>query len=162
MKYVPVPNTCSIVVTIYIPKDLLSNSLWDTMNLKKIGVAIDPEDRIKTLSTSLPTEINILFQTSDLIDKFFYEHMLSKLLYAYRYVKNREFYQIELNDFNNIISSIETINKLYNSEKLLLQFIENYDREYYKQRFNSKKCSAEYGYVRMKKKCKRRILSVET
>ena len=54
---------------------LLSNSLWDTMNLKKIGVAIDPEDRIKTLSTSLPTEINILFQTSDLIDKFFYEHM---------------------------------------------------------------------------------------
>ena len=110
---------------------LLSNSLWDTMNLKKIGVAIDPEDRIKTLSTSLPTEINILFQTSDLIDKFFYEHMLSKLLYAYRYVKNREFYQIELNDFNNIISSIETINKLYNSEELLLEFIENYDREHY-------------------------------
>ena len=137
---------------------LLSNSLWDTMNLKKIGVAIDPEDRIKTLSTSLPTEINILFQTSDLIDKFFYEHMLSKLLYAYRYVKNREFYQIELNDFNNIISSIETINKLYNSEESLLEFIENYDREYYDRRF----CKKETGYIRMKKKCKRRILSVET
>jgi hypothetical protein len=137
---------------------LLSNSLWDTMNLKKIGVAIDPEDRIKTLSTSLPTEINILFQTSDLIDKFFYEHMLSKLLYAYRYVKNREFYQIELNDFNNIISSIETINKLYNSEESLLQFIENYDREYYDRRF----CKKETGYIRMKKKSKRRILSVET
>ena len=137
---------------------LLSNSLWDTMNLKKIGVAIDPEDRIKTLSTSLPTEINILFQTSDLIDKFFYEHMLSKLLYAYRYVKNREFYQIELNDFNNIISSIETINKLYNSEESLLEFIENYDREYYDRRF----CKKETGYIRMKKKSKRRILSVET
>jgi len=142
---------------------LLSNSLWDTMNLKKIGVAIDPEDRIKTLSTSLPTEINILFQTSDLIDKFFYEHMLSKLLYAYRYVKYREFYQIELNDFNNIISSIETINKLYNSEESLLQFIENYDREYYKQRFNSKKCSAECGYIRMKKRsCKRKSIFIKT
>ena len=84
--------------------------------------------------------------------------MLSKLLYAYRYVKNREFYQIELNDFNNIISSIETINKLYNSEESLLQFIENYDREYYDRRF----CKKETGYIRMKKKSKRRILSVET
>ena len=138
---------------------LLSNSLWDTMNLKKIGVAMDPEDRIKTLSTSLPTEINILFQTSDLIDKFFYEHMLSKLLYAYRYVKNREFYQIELNDFNNIISSIETINKLYNSEESLLQFIENYDREYYNRRF----CKKECGYIQYKKnKYKKTTLSVDT
>ena len=138
---------------------LLSNSLWDTMNLKKIGVAMDPEDRIKTLSTSLPTEINILFQTSDLIDKFFYEHMLSKLLYAYRYVKNREFYQIELNDFNNIISSIETINKLYNSEESLLQFIENYDREYYNKRFGKKEC----GYIQYKKnKYKKTTLSVDT
>jgi len=138
---------------------LLGNDLWNTMNLKKIGVAIDPEDRIKTLSTSLPTEINILFQTSDLIDKFFYEHMLSKLLYAYRYVKNREFYQIELNDFNNIISSIETINKLYNSEESLLEFIENYDREYYDRRF----CKKETGYIRMKKnKFKKTTLSVDT
>ena len=137
---------------------LLSNSLWDTMNLKKIGVAIDPEDRIKTLSTSLPTEINILFQTSDLIDKFFYEHMLSKLLYAYRYVKNREFYQIELNDFNNIISSIETINKLYNSEESLLEFIENYDREYYNRSFYKK----ETGYIRKRNNYKKRTLSVDT
>jgi hypothetical protein len=89
--------------------------------------------------------------------------MLSKLLYAYRYVKNREFYQIELNDFNNIISSIETINKLYNSEESLLEFIENYDREYYKQRFNSKKCSAECGYIQSKKnKYKKTTLSVDT
>jgi hypothetical protein len=138
---------------------LLSNSLWDTMNLKKIGVAIDPEDRIKTLSTSLPTEINILHQTTDLIDKFFYEHLVSKLLYKYRYVKNREFYQIELNDFNNIISSIETINKLYNSEESLLEFIENYDKEYYNKRF----CKKETGYIQSKKnKYKKTTLSVDT
>ena len=137
---------------------LLGNDLWNTLNLKKIGCAEDPEDRIKTLSTSLPTEINILCKTTYLIDKFFYEHMLSKLLYAYRYVKNREFYQIELNDFNNIISSIETINKLYNSEESLLEFIENYDRDYYDRRF----CKKETGYIRKRNNYKKRTLSVDT
>ena len=70
----------------------------------------------------------------------------------YRYVKNREFYQIELNDFNNIISSIETINKLYNSEELLLEFIKN--REYYNRRFYKK----ETGYIRKRNNYKKRTL----
>ncbi len=64
--------------------------------------------------------------------------MLSKLLYKYRYKSNREFYQIELSDYIAIINTIEIINKLYNSEESLKDFIKNYDYEYYKTRFELK------------------------
>ncbi len=117
---------------------LLENVLWSTINLKKIGCSSDPLNRKKTLSTALPDEIIIAHQSTTLTDKYFFEHMLSKLLYKYRYKSNREFYQIELSDYITIINTIETINKLYNTEESLIDFIKNYDQEYYKKRFESK------------------------
>jgi len=57
------------------------------------------------------------------------------MLFKYRYTPNREFYSIELKDFLSIIKSIETLNKLYNTEELLKEFIYNYDNTYYSQRF---------------------------
>jgi len=117
---------------------LLANTLWDIIELKKIGVSNDTELRIKGLATALPDEINILFESNILMDKYFYEYMVSKLLYKYRYSSNREFYKIDVEDFQKIISMIETINRLYNNEESLLEFIKNYDLEYYKRRFNKK------------------------
>ena len=117
---------------------LLENVLWTTINLKKIGCSSNPLIRKKSLSTALPDEINIAHQSTTLTDKYFFEHMLSKLLYKYRYKSNREFYQIELSDYITIINTIETINKLYNTEESLLDFIKNYDQEYYKNRFELK------------------------
>jgi hypothetical protein len=117
---------------------LLENELWQTKNLKKIGVAKDTEKRKVSLETALPDPINILYESEILQDKFFYEYLLSKLLFKYRYKSNREFYQIDTTDFISISNTIETINKLYNSSELLLEFIYNYDTEYYNQRFGKK------------------------
>ena len=114
---------------------LLENELWQTKNLKKIGVSKNTEKRKVSLETSLPDPINILYESEILEDKFFYEHLLSKMLFKYRYVSNREFYSIELKDFIIIIQTIETLNKLYNTQELLKEFIYNYDLEYYFQRF---------------------------
>jgi hypothetical protein len=114
---------------------LLENELWQTKNLKKIGVSKNTEKRKVSLETSLPDPINILYESKILEDKFFYEYLLSKLLFKYRYALNREFYEIELKDFITIIQSIDTLNKLYNTPELLREFICNYDREYYNKRF---------------------------
>ena len=115
---------------------LLSNSSWN--HLKKIGVAENPNSRIKPMQTGLPNDICILYESNTLIDKFFYEYMLSKILYKFRYRKNREFYSIETNDFIQLVSTIEIMNRLYNTEEKLLEFIEQFDNEYYKKRFGYK------------------------
>jgi hypothetical protein len=49
--------------------------------------------------TGLPEDIVILYESIDLLDKIFYEHLLSKILFKFRYRTNREFYEIETNDF---------------------------------------------------------------
>ncbi len=117
---------------------LLSNICWN--NLKKIGVSKNTNKRIKTLQSSLPDDIQILYVSEELIDKFFYEHFLSKLLYKFRYRNDREFYEINDDDFYNLIKTIETINKLYDTQDKLLQFIKNFDNKYYKRRFKKKDC----------------------
>ena len=61
---------------------LLSNSSWN--HLKKIGVAENPTSRIIPMQTGLPEDIVILYESIDLLDKFFYEHMLSKILFKFR------------------------------------------------------------------------------
>jgi hypothetical protein len=130
---------------------LLSNTSWNT--LKKIGVAEFPISRIKSMQTGLPEDIIILYESIDLIDKFFYDsksvhnllykscddHMLSKILYKIRYRKDREFYEIETNDFIQLISTIEIMNRLYDTEEKLLEFIKQFDNEYYRKRFGCKK-----------------------
>ena len=50
---------------------LLSNSSWN--HLKKIGVAEHPISRIKSMQTGLPEDIIILYESIDLLDKFFYD-----------------------------------------------------------------------------------------
>ena len=91
------------------------------------------------MQTGLPEDIIILYESIDLIDKFFYEHMLSKILYKFRYRKDREFYEIETNDFIQLISTIEIMNRLYDTEEKLLEFIKQFDNEYYRKRFGCKK-----------------------
>ena len=116
---------------------LLSNTSWNT--LKKIGVAEYPISRIKSMQTGLPDDIYILYESDTLIDKLFYEYMLSKILYKFRYRKDREFYEIETNDFIQLISTIEIMNRLYDTEEKLLEFIKQFDNEYYRKRFGYKK-----------------------
>lgn len=113
---------------------LLSNSsCWKT--LKKIGVSENPSERIKQLQTGLPDDIQIMYESDIFVDKYFYEHLLSKILFKYRYRKDKEFYNIEINDFIQLTTTMEIINKMNDTEDKLMEFIKNFDNEYYNRRF---------------------------
>jgi hypothetical protein len=115
---------------------LLSNPLYN--GLKKIGVSNNTKIRINTMQTGLPDDIQILCESETLIDKYFYEYFLSKILFKYRYRKDREFYEIDNDTFVQLTKTIELINKMNDTEEKLLEFIKNFDNEYYKRRFNKK------------------------
>ena len=116
---------------------LLSNPLWN--NLKKVGVAENPTERIQHMQTGNPDDIQILYESETLIDKYFFEYLLSKILYKYRYRQDREFYDIEPSEFIQLTKTIELINRMNDTEEKLLDFIKNFDNEYYKRRFNKNK-----------------------
>ena len=63
---------------------------------------------------------------------------MSKILFKYRYRKDREFYEIDNDTFIQLTKTIELINKMNDTEEKLLDFIKNFDNEYYKRRFNKK------------------------
>lgn len=112
---------------------LFSNPSWN--NLKKIGVAKNTNERIKNMQTALPEDIQVLYESEELIDKFFYEYYISKILYKFRYRPDREFYEIETEYFIKIIEAINIINKLYDCKEKLKEFIRNFDNKYYQKRF---------------------------
>ena len=90
------------------------------------------------MQTGLPDDIQITYESETLIDKYFYEYFLSKILFKYRYRKDREFYEIDNDTFIQLTKTIELINKMNDTEEKLLDFIKNFDNEYYKRRFNKK------------------------
>jgi len=50
---------------------LLSNPLWN--NLKKVGVAENPKERIQNMQTGNPDDIQILYESETLVDKYFFD-----------------------------------------------------------------------------------------
>ena len=100
---------------------LLSNICWN--NLKKIGVSNNTNKRIKTLQTSLPDDIQILYESEDLIDKYFYEYFLSKLLYKFRYRNDREFYDVQDEEIKDIFNCFNEINAIFNTAEKLNNYI---------------------------------------
>jgi hypothetical protein len=138
---------------------VINKQCWK--DLKKCGLTTKSiEERLSGLHTSLPFDCDILCTSDELIDVGFYEHLLYELLSGFRYRSDREFFSID--DVKQIFNFINLMNKMYNNIEILEDFIKIKSKDYYKQRFNSKKCSADCGYKWMKKKYKRRILSVET
>jgi hypothetical protein len=111
----------------------IKNNFWN--NLKKIGVSQNVNNRIKSLNTACPEPIEILYITKELVDKYYYEHIISKYIYKYRYNANREFYNITGDEFNIIIKFIELMNNIYDTEDKLLEYIKLNDTSYYKMRF---------------------------
>jgi len=111
----------------------IKNNFWN--NLKKIGVSHNVNNRIKSLNTACPDAIEILYITKELIDKYYYEHIISKYIYKYRYNVNREFYNISEDEFNIIIKFVELMNDIYDTEDKLLEYIKLNDPIYYKTRF---------------------------
>jgi hypothetical protein len=115
----------------------IKNNFWN--NLKKIGVSQNVNNRIKSLNTACPEPIEILYITKELVDKYYYEHIISKYIYKYRYNANREFYNITEDEFNIIIKFIELMNDIYDTEDKLLEYIKLNDPLYYKMRYTKLK-----------------------
>lgn len=79
-------------------------------------------------------------RASIIFNKLCDEHLLSKILYKFRYRKDREFYEIETNDFVQFISTIEVMNKLYDTKEKLIDFIEYFYNKYYKNDLEKRNC----------------------
>jgi hypothetical protein len=133
-------------------------------DLKKCGLTTKSiEERLSGLHTSLPIDCEILCTSDELLDVGFYEKLLHEFLSGFRYRSDREFFSITDEDVKEIFNFINLMNKMYNNFELLEDFIKIKNKDYYKQRFNSKKCSAECGYIQSKKnKYKKTTLSVDT
>lgn len=117
---------------------LQNKECWN--DLKKCGLTTQCiEKRISSLHTSLPYDCNILCISDDLLDVNFYEHLLHEFLSGYRYRKDREFFTVSNEDVKQIFNFINTINKMYNTNELLEDFIKNKNNDYYKKRFSCKK-----------------------
>jgi hypothetical protein len=116
---------------------LIKNKFWN--NLKKIGVSQNVNNRIKSLNTACPENIEILHITNELVDKYYYEYLISKYIYRYRYNNNREFYDIDEKEFIIIINFVELMNKLYDTDDKLLEYIKRNDPIYYKMRYSKLK-----------------------
>jgi len=99
-------------------------------------VSENVNNRVKSLNTACPENIEILYVTNELIDKYYYEYLISKYIYRYRYNKNREFYNIDEKEFTIIINFVELMNKLYDTEDKLLEYIKINDPLYYKIRYS--------------------------
>jgi hypothetical protein len=113
----------------------LSNILWD--KYKKCGVTSQlVEKRVINIQTGNPENCNILYTTDNLLYPYYYERLLKKTLKEQRY--NREFYIIEEEEIVKIYDDFNVMNKILNSEELILLYIKENDKEYYKKIMNKK------------------------
>lgn len=109
----------------------LSNPIWEKDCLVKIGRTVDIDLRLNTIHTSLYEDCKIEFITEVVCCKLF-ERLLKDKLKEYRYRSDREFYKVPKFVMNELFELFEIINKKLQSEKLILEFVENVDYKYYK------------------------------
>src|SRR3990167_11067128 len=85
---------------------LFQHSAWSSFY--KIGCTNNIQNRKNCLSTSLIGNINIISTSSTLLDKFFYEFLL-KIIFNESHI-NKEFFNINVDEFNLVISFFEFLN----------------------------------------------------
>lgn len=107
-------------------------------NYKKCGRTIQNiQKRLSNLQTSLLDNCNIIYITEKLIDTYFYEYLLIKILKNFRIRSNREFFDINLDEIIEIYETFNHMNKILNTNDKLNEYINNFHPEY----FNNKKCN---------------------
>lgn len=111
----------------------LSNISWN--KLLKCGVTSQLiNKRVCGIQTGNPINCEIIYTTDDLLYPYYYERLLKKRLKEQRF--NREFFEINEDEIIKIYNEFNMMNKILNSEELILMYIKNNDEEYYKKIMN--------------------------
>jgi len=116
---------------------IISNPLWNTLNIFKIGSTSNINKRLHNYSTPLPEPCVLEHLSNPLQDKLFFEFFISNIFEKYRYRENREFYSISIKDFIYHLQHIYHINNKYNTPLLLLNYIKKYHINYFNTRFHN-------------------------
>lgn len=143
----------------------LSNDLWQ--NNLKCGLTTQKlQKRISNLQTSLFIDCKIVYHTDELINCKIYEYLLKKILKDYRVRNDREFYDIEPDEIQEIFERFNYINSILNTEEKLNEYIKNNHPEYFrlsKKRLYSEMSSSDSSNSSNEKKLKkRRCIYVDT
>lgn len=124
----------------------LSNVSWK--ELLKCGVTSQLiNKRIGNIQTGNPINCEIVYITDNLLYPYYYERLLKKRLEEQRY--NREFYTVDDEEITKIYEDFNVMNKILNTEELILLYIKENDGEYYKKiiKKNKKNESSKKIYV---------------
>jgi hypothetical protein len=124
----------------------LSNVSWN--NLLKCGVTSQLiNKRVSNIQTGNPINCEIVYMTDKLLYPYYYERLLKKRLEEQRF--NREFFDVTEEEIIKIYEEFNIMNKILNCEELMLMYIKNNDKNYYKKIIN-KKINVEKIYVEKK------------
>jgi hypothetical protein len=116
---------------------MLSNPLWHTIDLFKIGSTINIDNRLSQYTTALPDPCKLEHLSTIFTDKLFFEYLISLIFHDKRYSNNREFYSVTVNDFIQKLQLLYIINNTFDTYELLLSFIFIYYKNYFTSRFNT-------------------------
>lgn len=115
----------------------MKNPAW--FQYKKMGRTSQPiKKRISNMQTSLLENIEVIYTTDILLDTYFYEYLLKKILKDYRIKTNKEMFDVDEVNIKLIFDFFNELNLLLNSEIKLNFYIENQYPEYSKKRKNIK------------------------
>lgn len=120
--------------------------------------------RLSNLQTSLLDNCKIIYTTDILLDCYFYEYLLKQILKKYRPRYDREFYDVELNEIQEIFEGFNFINQILNTEEKLNSYIKNNYPEYLNKKRSSKNlsCSSSDSSNSKKKLKKRKGIYIDT
>ena len=116
----------------------LRNKAWD--NYKKCGRTTQKlNKRLSNLQTSLVENCEIIYTTEELIDCYFYEYLLKKILKGYRVRVDREFFNIDEEEIKIIYDFFNELNKELNTVEKLNNYININIPDYYNKKSQKEK-----------------------
>lgn len=115
--------------------------------------------RVSNMQTSLLENCYVIYTTNTLLDTYFYEYLLKKILKKYRVRKDREFFDVYDDEIKDIYETFNYINSILNTEEKLNWYIQNQHPEYLKKR---KYVKSETSSSNKPKKKKIKYLYIDT
>jgi hypothetical protein len=115
--------------------------------------------RLSNMQTSLLENCFVIYTTDTLLNTYFYEYLMKKILKNYRVRKDREFFNVHDKEIKEIYETFNYINSIFDTEEKLNWYIQNFYPEYLKKRNYVK---SEFSSSSDKPKRKRKCLFVDT
>ena len=136
----------------------VGNTSWN--EYKKCGRTVQTiNKRVSNMQTSLLENCFVIYTTYALLDTYFYEYLLKKILKKYRVRKDREFFDVNDEEIKMIFNFFNELNTIFDTKEKLILYIQNQHPEYLKKR----KCiKSEFSSSENPKQNKRKGLFVDT